>query len=328
MKSVHAPLVVAALVALAFAGVAGVVSHYILYVLTAAACLAIIAISFDVLVGYTGYLSLAHGTFYGVGAYALGNLTTRLGWSFWLALPASGLIAAAGGSLVAALAFRTRGLYFAVLTLGIGLVGFQLFVMLDDLTGGVVGFVGIPRPPQLPGLSIDPLRYNLILTVALAWITFAASFCFVRSRIGMACLAIREDDMLARALGIKINIARLAAFTFSAFFAGVAGALFASTSNFAGPDSFAVMSIGFQLVVVVVVGGMGTLWGPALGALLITALPELLRGANSLSLLVYGILLLLVISFAPRGAAGLIKTLLTKMRRKPGSRAFSQRTRI
>lgn len=292
-------------------------SNYLLYVATAAAWLAVLAISFDVLIGYTGYLSLAHGALYGVGAYTVANLTTKQGMDFWLALPLSGLLAAAIGVCIAALAFRTRGLYFAVLTLGIGLVGYQLFVVLENWTGGIMGFVGIPSPPQPLGLAMDQSQFNLLLTLIFVWITYAASFFFVRSSIGIACIAIREDPILASAVGMKINKARLSAFTFSSFFAGIGGALFASMSNFVGPDSFNVLTAGFQLVVTVVVGGMGTLWGPVLGAILLTALPEILRGATTYSLLAYGILLLIVIMFAPRGLAGMLRFIGAKVRSEP-----------
>ncbi|MBX9459704.1 MAG: branched-chain amino acid ABC transporter permease [Rhizobium sp.] len=292
-------------------------SNYILYVATAAAWLAVLAISFDVLIGYTGYLSLAHGALYGVGAYATANLTSKYGVNFWLALLLSGIIAAAVGTFVAGLAFRTRGLYFAVLTLGIGLIGYQLFVVLEIWTGGIMGFVGIPSPPQPFGLEMDQSRYNLLLTLLFVWITYLASFIFVRSPIGVACIAIREDQTLARAVGMKINEARLSAFAFSSFFAGIAGSLFASMSNFVGPDSFNVLTAGFQLVVTVVVGGMGTLWGPILGAILLTSLPEVLRGASHYSLLAYGIMLLVVIMFAPRGLAGMLRFIGGKLRPAP-----------
>ena len=118
-----------------------------------------------------------------------------------------------------------------------------------------------------------PIALNdfLLATTAL-WVTYLACLAFVRSPLGAACTAVREDLTLARALGIRVGLARLAAFTVGAFFAGIAGALFASLSNFIGPDSFSVAAAGFQLVVMVIVGGKGTLWGPILGAALLTAL--------------------------------------------------------
>ena len=289
-------------------------NDYLLYVATIAGLMCILAVSYDVLLGLTGYLSLAHGFLYGVGAYVCALMTTN-GWNFWSALLASGLFSAAMGALVALVAFRTKGLYFAVLTLGIGLVGYQLFLVLEPLTGGVGGFVGIPSLPSLPGLENDTSRNALVVTLIVLAVTYYASLAFMSAPVGAACLAVREDVLLAQALGIRVGAARLAAFTFSAFFSGIAGALFAAISNFVGPDNFSVTSTGFQIVVFTVVGGMGLLWGPLLGAVVLTVLPEILRGAATYSVAIYDILLLLAILFAPQGLGGLLKSGVMRMRR-------------
>lgn len=281
-------------------------NDYFVYVVTIGAIFATLAVAFDVLLGFTGYLSLAHGALYGLGAYACALLTARYGLSFWAALPLCGALTGAAGALIALLAFRTRGLYFAVLTLGIGLIGHQLFLVLPGLTGGVGGYVGIPGPEQPAWLPLRSTTYYALLALGLLFITLMAALVFVRSRLGAECLAVREDLTLAQALGIRVASARLAAFTFSAVFAGMAGALFAAISSFIAPESFTVLGTGFQLVALVVVGGMGTLWGPILGAALLTALPEGLRVAATLSLLAYGVLLLVFIIFAPQGIASLI----------------------
>lgn len=281
-------------------------NDYFVYVVTIGAIFATLAVAFDVLLGFTGYLSLAHGALYGLGAYACALLTARYGLSFWAALPLCGALTGAAGALIALLAFRTRGLYFAVLTLGIGLIGHQLFLVLPGLTGGVGGFVGIPGPEQPAWLPLRTTTYYALLALGLLFATLMAALAFVRSRLGAERLAVREDLTLAQALGIRVASARLAAFTFSAVFAGLAGALFAAISSFIAPESFTVLGTGFQLVALVVVGGMGTLWGPILGAALLTALPEGLRVAATLSLLAYGVLLLVFIIFAPQGIASLI----------------------
>lgn len=300
---------IAAIVLAVFALAAGVtltLDDYFVYVVTIGAIFATLAVAFDVLLGFTGYLSLAHGALYGLGAYACALLTARYGLPFWAALPLCGLATGAAGALIALLAFRTRGLYFAVLTLGIGLIGHQLFLVLPDITGGVGGFVGIPGPEQPAWLPVRTTIYYALLSLSLLLVTILSALAFVRSRLGAECLAVREDLTLAQALGIRVATARLAAFTFSSVFAGLAGALFASISAFIAPESFTVLGTGFQLVALVVVGGMGTLWGPVLGAALLTALPEALRVASTYSLLAYGLLLLLFILFVPKGIASLI----------------------
>jgi branched-chain amino acid transport system permease protein len=295
--------------ALVLAGVGALclqLNDYMVYVALVAVIWAIFAVGYDVLLGYTGYLSLAHGALYGIGAYAFALLTTAWGWTFWIALPAAAAVTTVAGALIAIAAFRTRGIYFAVLTLGIGLVGYQLFLVLESVTGGIAGFVGIPAPPDLSA-SFSSGQNNLVVSLVVLWVTWVSARWFVRSRVGAACIAVREDQMLARSLGIRVGFARLAAFAFSAFFCGAAGALFAATSSYIGPDSFTVMNTGFHVVVLVVVGGMGTLWGPILGAVLLTVLPESLRMASTLSLLIYAGLLLGCILLAPQGIAGALK---------------------
>ncbi|MGU3497143.1 branched-chain amino acid ABC transporter permease [Xanthobacteraceae bacterium A53D] len=296
------------------AGITLNLNDYFVYVVTIGAIFAALAVGFDVLLGYTGYLSLAHGALYGLGAYACAYLTARLGFSFWVALPLCGVITGLAGALIALVSFRTKGLYFAVLTLGIGLIGHQLFLVLADVTGGVGGFVGIPGPEQPAWLTVRPTIYFALLALGLLLLTFLAAVAFVRSSLGAACLAVREDMTLAQALGIRVAAARLAAFTFSAVVAGLAGALFAAMSAFIAPESFTVLGTGFQLVALVVVGGMGTLWGPILGAALLTALPEALRVAATYSLLAYGLLLLVFIIFAPQGIASILKGLVRRLR--------------
>jgi branched-chain amino acid transport system permease protein len=289
-------------------------NDYLAYVIMVGAIFATLAVAFDVLLGYTGYLSLAHGALYGVGAYVCAILTARYDVGFWFALLAAAAASAAIGALIAAVAFRTRGLYFAVLTLGLGLVGEQLFLVFDGVTGGIGGFAGIPGPVHPPWLTASTPVFYALLSLGLLFVTFLCANLFVRSRLGAECIAIREDLILAQALGIKVSAARLAAFTFSAAFAGAAGALFAATSSFVAPESFTVLGTGFLMVALVVVGGMGTLWGPIIGAALLTALPEVLRFASTYSLLAYGILLLTFIIFFPRGLADLLKRLTHKLK--------------
>lgn len=311
-------IVLAAMAALvAVAAITTQLDNYLLYVVILWALFATIAVSFDVLLGYTGYLSLAHGALFGFGAYVGAISMTRYSASFWLALPLAGLATAAVSALIALIAFRTRGLYFAVLTLGIGLIGHQMFLVASGLTGGVLGFAGIPSPGVPAWLPVDQNLWNALLALCLLCVTFIASQAFVRSPLGAACIAVREDMTLAQALGIGIARARLSAFIFSGFFTGLAGALFAAINNFVAPESFTVLGTGFQLVALVVVGGMGTLWGPILGAALLTALPEILRMASGYSMLGYGVLLLLFILFAPKGIAGLMEKLASTLRREP-----------
>lgn len=314
----------AAGVALAAAAISTQTGDYGVYVLSMIAWLALMALGFDVLLGFAGYLSLAHAALFGVGAYAYANLAARLEWNGWLALLGAGLLTAATGALAGLVAFRTRGLYFAVLTLGLGLLGFQLFVFAQGLTGGLTGFAGIPALPQPAWIPLSPGRFALFGLLGALWLGWIAAAAFVRSPVGRDCVAVREDETLALALGIRVGPARLAAFAFSALLAGIAGAFYAAISAFVGPESFTVLGAGFQLVVIVVVGGMGTLWGPVLGAALLTLLTEGLRETGAFSLLIYGALLLAFIRFAPRGLAGMVAAAL---RRRAAARGAADRAR-
>jgi branched-chain amino acid transport system permease protein len=292
-------------------------NQYHVYVMTLIALFGMLAVSFDVLLGYTGYLSLAHGALFGVGAYAFGLLTSHYHLHPWLALPAAGVVTLLAGALTALLAFRTKGLYFAVLTLGMGMLGFQLFTVATSVTGGLQGLAGIPGLPVPAGWRMQNTVFNALVLVGFLWLAYLACYAFTRSRIGRECVAVREDATLAQALGIGIGAARLAAFCVSAVFAGLAGALYAAVSNYVGPESFSVTTTGLQLIVFVVVGGVGTLWGSLVGAALLTILSESLREAHGLSVLIYGVLLLLFVLFVPRGIAGFLLDARKRLRPAP-----------
>jgi branched-chain amino acid transport system permease protein len=296
--------------------------NYFIYVLTLAAFFAIAAVGLDLLVGYTGYLSIAHGALLGVGAYTFALLTVRSGWNFWLAFAASGVVSGLIGAAVGIVAFRAKGLYFAVLTLGIGLLGYDTFTLAQSLTGGYNGFVGVPSPADVPLLHwhVATPRGTLYFALVLLWLAVLVCKRFVASRFGAWCLAIREDELLAQSLGVRTARARMAAFVVSSAIVGFAGAFFATLSNYIGPDQFSVTGIPFQLIVLVTVGGMGTIWGPVLGALVLTGAPELLRVASVYSGLAFGIVLLVIIRLFPGGIAGILQSgfdLARSLRRKP-----------
>ena len=220
------------------------------------------------------------------------------------------------GAVIGLVAFRTRDLYFAILTLAIGLLGYEAFILARGLTGGQLGFPGVPSPAPLPivGWELATPRGTLFFGLFLLVVAVVICKRFVGSRYGAWCLAIREDELLARSLGVRTAWARMAAFVLSSALIGIAGAFFASMSNFIGSDPFAVTKIPFELIVLVVVGGMGTLWGPVLGALVLTGAPELLRVADVYSGLLFGLVLLAIIRLAPGGFADVLTTIGERLR--------------
>jgi branched-chain amino acid transport system permease protein len=289
---------------------------YGIYVLTIAMVSTIPAVGLAVLMGYAGYISAAQGVFFGVGAYATAIMTVEWGMNYFLALPLSAVAAVIVALLLAAPVFRTRALYFAVITLGIGLVAENVFDSAESVTGGVSGYAGIPKPDQIPllGISLESLFAQYLLAVALLLVAYLIAAAFVRSRLGRAALALREDELLANSLGIRVGLARVSAFVVAAAIAAIGGSYFAAISSYVAPESFSVATAGFQAIVIGVVGGTGTLWGPLGAGVLRTASPELLRAADEYGVLAYGVLLLLIVRFAPDGIAGILRRAVARWR--------------
>jgi branched-chain amino acid transport system permease protein len=272
----------------------------------------ILALGLNLVLGNVGLLDLGFTAFYAIGAYTTAVLSLR-GWNFWVCLPASALIAMVVRSVVGAPVLRLRGDYLAVVTLGFGEITRITLNNWDSLTRGPQGisllsastpafqFFGYP-------LSTNTHFFYLIYAfVGLAWVVCRR---LNRSRIGRAWIAIREDETAARSMGINVTRLKNVAFTISAGFAGVAGALFARWENFVTPESFTFWESAL-LVAMVVLGGMGSLPGVLLGVVIIVGLPELLRadvfsrwgGGQMVNAryLIFGALLVAAAIFRPEG---------------------------
>jgi branched-chain amino acid transport system permease protein len=260
--------------------------------------------------GFAGQLSLGHALYFGIGAYVVALLSERYGVSPWLAMIPAAVLPAAFGLIIGVLGFRftVRGVYFALLTIAFAECARILFEHWSFVgkTGGL--FLKALTPANQPLLSLRGgalfFYYALLLTMLLAWLISAL---LVRSHIGYAWRAIREDEDASRALGVKVLRMKLLAVAISAAFTGVAGAWFALMNGSLFPDSVLGMQMSINLIVAPIVGGLGTLFGPILGALIIVPINELSRNLaqtfsiNGLNLLVYGLLLMVVIKVAPQG---------------------------
>jgi branched-chain amino acid transport system permease protein len=290
------------LMAWAFAG-----SPYILFALTTMLCIAIPAMALNLLLGYTGLVSLGHMGFAGIGAYVTALLVKNQIVTFAPALAASTLAAGLVGAVVGVPALRLRSHFFIIVTLAIGLMLYLLFNNLDWLTGGAAGLPGVPRPgPINLGVAVvDPRRpvgfYLLAVTVFLA--AFIIQYVLVHSDFGRSLAAIRQDETLAASRGVDVFIHKLAVFALSAAIAGLGGGLQVVFLRAAAPQSFGFLE-DINLVLIVIVGGAGSLFGPTLGALLFIALPEVLRVADAYRMVLFGLTLLLLALFAPRGLWG------------------------
>jgi branched-chain amino acid transport system permease protein len=299
-------LALGALLAATATAPAWVWNPYHLHTLIMAGIFAVLALSLNLLLGYTGQLSLGHAAFFGIGAYATALLTVKVEWSPWLGLLAAIALPAAAGWLIGRLALKLRGAYFVLLTISFAGVISLVSVNWMDLTNGPLGIPGVP-PVQiaLPGLPVLSLRtksayYYLVLAAVAA--CYLLCHLVIRSRIGRALVALRENETLAESVGIDGTHYLVLAAVISAAMAGLAGGLYAHYTRFVSPEVF-LFSYTVTMVIMVVAGGKGTLAGPVLGAVIFTALPEALRALTSWQwqMLLYGVLLIAVLMFLPRG---------------------------
>jgi branched-chain amino acid transport system permease protein len=279
-----------------------ILNAYAVYLLTLTGIFALVALGLNILVGYAGQISLCHAAFFGVGAYATALLTQKAGVPFIVSLMAAGLVTTAVSTLVAVPALRLRSLYLAIATLGFGVVLQKIIFEWRSLTGGGGGMQ--LTPPSIAGHTLTATGlYDL--TVVLLTIGLYGAHNISCGRTGRALLIIKESETAAGALGISAAQYKIAAFAISAFYAAVAGGLFAYLVRYINPESFNVgLSIAFLSMVVI--GGLGAIGGSIVGAIFYVLVPELLRGIQDAPGLVFGALLVIVMVFLPRGLWGVV----------------------
>jgi branched-chain amino acid transport system permease protein len=289
-----------------------VVSPYYVDLASKVLIFALFAMSLDLLVGHAGLFSLGHAAYFGLGAYAVGILAAKAGLSVWLALPASVVAAFVGGALFAPLALRARGSYFLMITLALAQVLWGVAEGWRTLTGGDDGLPNIPRP-DLTYLSLTasaPFYYFVLL------FTLLGIFALVRilqSPFGQALHGIRESETRMAALGFNVWRYRYAAFLISSALAGLAGALYAYLNRFVGPDSLFVTRSA-EVLLMVIAGGAGTLFGPVVGACALVLLENTISGYTERWLSVLGIIYIVVTLLAPNGIVGLLPRAALKRR--------------
>jgi branched-chain amino acid transport system permease protein len=295
--------------------------------LTVCALNVALAVGLDFVLGYAGQLNLGQSAFYGLGAYASTLLVTELGTPFWAALTGAIVLSCLAGTVLALFAVRLRGHYLAIASLGFAVITYQILVNWISLTQGPLGIYAIPPPPALvlpglPAIDFHDLGNLFYLVAAFALLSYLLLDRLIRSPIGEALIAIREDEVSAASLGINCAAWKVFAFAVSSGIAGAAGCFYPSVVGTLVPDAF-FMTESFTILAMVVVGGSGTLIGPVCGAILLTVLPELLRGIGDLRLVIYGVALTLVVLFMPGGivqAARLAPGPLQRMALRKGAR--------
>lgn len=286
-------------------------STYYLHVVIMSLIFAIAVYGLNLMEGYLGLLSLAQAGFFGIGAYMSGLLTLRLGMSFWLALPLASLATTLIAVLIGLISFRTRGHYFVVLTLCIGVIINVVLEKWESLTGGVRGLIGIPSPSNLGPISFKSIESQYYLVLAFLVLTVFAMKRLIDSLVGRTFKSIRNSEELAATLGINVMLNKLRAFAISAFFTGMAGALYASYIKFLGPEVSSPNQT-FEFLLYLLIGGQGTIAGPVVGTLVSTGLTEGLQSLQEWRMVVFGLLLVLIVKFFPWGLVGAAKILWAK----------------
>jgi branched-chain amino acid transport system permease protein len=298
--SLLAAAVVAAVVPL-------VANEYYLSVLIFGGLYAVMALGLNLLVGYTGQLSFGHNAFVGIGAYASAILTTRYGVPAVVALVVVCVATAVVAVAIGYPTLRLRGHYLAMGTAAWGVIGYAVFSQMEEVTNGFSGISGIPF------LTLGPVTFDsavkfFYLTWTVLLVTVLACRRLVNSRAGRALRAIRSDEVAARSSGIRTTGYRVQVFVLSAVLAAGAGSLFAHWVTYISPEPFA-PGLAIQLLVFLFAGGIGTQWGPVVGAVVLTAVGELTSAYQGYSQLFFSVLLVVMLIFAPRGIVGEIAAL-------------------
>lgn len=276
---------------------------YVLHVASLAMILGIAALALQLLLGFTGLLSLGQAAFFGIGAYTAGILTTSAGLPFELGFVAAGFVSGASALLLVPVT-RLRGVYLAVATLGFTIMVHLVLLNEEWLTGGSLGLSGIPSASVGPfGVDSEAGFYWLCLVVLV--LTFLALRRLVRGRFGRALQAVKLDEQAATASGINVRVYKSQALVAAATITGLAGSLFAHHNQYLNPNDFSLWT-SVEILVMVSVGGLGSLPGAVLGAFFITLLPEVLRPIEQFRMIVFGSLLIIFIGLGQGGLAGLL----------------------
>jgi len=281
----------------------------------------LLAVALNLLLGYAGQISLGHAAFFGLGAYISGVLTTRFGLDPWLVLV---IAAAASGSLAFIIGFpilKLKGHYLAMATLGLGIIMYIIFNETVAVTGGPSGLSGIPNM-HIGSLTFDNDMNNYYLIWIITLIVMLLSINLSQSRIGRALRAIHNSEVAARVMGVNARILKVQIFTVSALISAVAGSLYAHTMTFISPASFG-FNFSVELVTMVIIGGLGSIYGSFLGAAILTVLPEFLRVLQDFDIIVYGLLLIIMTMYLPGGLINGLQKIFEFAADKVGKRGGS-----
>jgi branched-chain amino acid transport system permease protein len=292
------------------------------------------AIGLNILVGNTGQVSIGHGAFMSVGAYTAANLIVRLDVSWWLAIPAGGLMAAAVGAIVGIPSLRIRGIYLVISTLAAQLIIEWLINHVPAISGGTGASINVPRPTVF-GQSLKTQQQFYFFLAAFVVVAIVAALNLARSRVGRAFIAIRDQDIAAEIMGINITRYKLTAFMISSFYAGVTGVLYTYYLGIANYEQFQ-LGVSIDFLAMIIIGGLGSVRGAIFGAVFVTLLPTIVRtvleglgsmftaGADwvpyipHLRLTIFGVLIIVFLVAEPDGLNKLWLDARNALRRRMG----------
>jgi branched-chain amino acid transport system permease protein len=272
---------------------------YFMRTVTVIVLYVVLALSLNIVIGFAGQLSIGHAAFYAVGAYTTAILTVMLHVNFFIAMIASALVAGLFGLLLGTPTLRLKGDYLAIVTIGFCEILRLVLINWISLTRGPAGIPGIPSP-SLFGLKLSSPGAYYYLILAIAVLTVILSQRLLNSRLGRGLIAVRDDEIAAEAMGVNPTFLKILAFVLGAMIAGVAGSFFASFVHYVNPDNFNYME-SVVILTMVVLGGVGSIPGVVVGAIILAALPELLRDIASYRYAIYGILLVMMMIIRPKG---------------------------
>ncbi len=294
-----------------FALVPPLLGGFALYIATIVAIFAIAALGLQIMVGLAGQLSLGHAAFLGVGAYTSVLLQKLYGVPFLAAVAIATLASALVGLLMGQLV-RLSGIYFKIATFGFGIIVYQLLSNWSSVTGGHTGLIGIPPIRILGTVFRDRLSMFIIAMIYLA-VTYALLLRLTHGRAGRAFRALGQNEAAAQSIGIPAASYKMAVIAIGCGAAGLAGTLLPHVYNFLNPEEFTWLQ-SLVLLIIITVGGLGSLPGAIVGAVVLVVVPEYLRAFQEYKMLAYGVLLIVSMIFMPRGIAGIVQGLVTRIR--------------
>lgn len=277
-------------------------NNYMKFVLMTAIINCILVVGLHFIFGLMGQLHMGMAAFWGIGSYLFGLAITKLGWGFWTAMGAAALGVGAVGFLIGFPTLRLKGFYLAITTIGFGEIVRLVLLNWSPVTGGVFGIAGLPRPEigPLTFLQNQPFYYLCLAILAVG--TLAARM-IEGSKFGRAFRAIHDDELAAEAIGLNSTSLKILAFVLCGLYAGIGGGLYASLMQYISPEVYA-LERSQMLVMMLVIGGMGSLPGALMGTVLLTFLPEALRFLKLWYLAVYGAIVIVIIVYRPTGLYG------------------------